>query len=62
MIQRLKNGRAITLCCTAKSASSATSIASASANGSSGSESIDFGTPKFPMNPIRYTKVPRNTR
>ena len=52
---------AMMLCCSANRASSAPSIARATAIEPSAPESIDFGTPKFPRNPIAYKKVAKNT-
>ena len=42
-------------------ASKAASIASAIAVEPCGPESIDFGTPKLPINPIAYSNVAKNT-
>src|ERR1700739_424589 len=56
----LNHCRAITLCCTANSPSSAALTASASPNGICAPESMDFSTPKFPRNPIAYKNVARN--
>jgi hypothetical protein len=48
---RLNAGRAITLCCTEKSASSARFTANATPKDTSRGESMDFGTHRLPMKP-----------
>ena len=49
--QRLKYGRAMTLCCTAKMLSSTMSISSALPEVSTGTPSMVTGTAKLPMKP-----------
>jgi hypothetical protein len=57
---RLKLFRAITLCCTAKSANSAASRSRAVCQGIEGWASRVFGTAKLPINPIAYKNTARN--
>ena len=52
VIQRLKKGRAITLCCRAKTVRSAALMATAASQVPSTPVSIDFGTATLPMKPM----------
>ena len=57
VIRRLNPGRAMMLCCSAKTVSSPTSISSASRHDPVPGESRDLGTPKLPIKPIAYRNV-----
>jgi hypothetical protein len=59
--QRLNAGRAITLCWMANRPSSPRSISRAVVNGTSRTESIDFGTHRLPTKPMAYRYVAKNT-
>jgi hypothetical protein len=52
----------MTLCWTANRPSNSRSTANASASGTGGPESMDFGTTRLPTNPMAYRKVPRKIR
>jgi hypothetical protein len=52
----------MTLCCTAKSASSPASIAKLTARGPLAAPSSVPGTPKLPMKQTAYRKVPRKIK
>jgi hypothetical protein len=55
--QRLNAGRAITLCCTANSASSPRFTTTASLTAPGEPLSIDFGTNTLLMKPMKYSSV-----
>src|SRR5229473_1965713 len=56
---RLNPARAITLCCTPKSATRPTSRAAAASGGVSGPTSIERGRPRFSMKPMKTANAPR---
>ena len=58
---RLNAGRAITLCCTANSASRPRSISTAMPTEMVRGESMALGTQRLPMKPMAYRKVAKNT-
>ena len=58
---RLNAGRAITLCCSANSASRPRSISTAAPTLVPRAESMALGTHRLPMKPMAYRNVAKNT-